>query len=111
MKINEIRSISEDVELIQIDEIKEDILLKKQNEMVEKKREMMECEERRIMMEDKKKLERREMKNLGEIRDLDVVIVDEKKNLENIERMKEKGINVVVEREQEKVDVIKERRR
>ncbi|MEZ5933068.1 MAG: DeoR/GlpR family DNA-binding transcription regulator [Alphaproteobacteria bacterium] len=74
----------------------DDMVFHQSSEMVETKRAMFEAAARRILLADHSKFERRALHSLAPLTDFDVVIVDDGIPAHHLERMRAKGIEVVV---------------
>lgn len=95
---HEIRQLRADIAFMSMSAIIDDIAFHQSPEMVETKRAMFECAAKRILLADHTKFERRALHSFAALNEFDVVIVDE--GMPNIDqdRMRDKGVNVLVAR-------------
>lgn len=93
---NEIRRLRPDQVFLSVSAISEDMLFHQSPDMVDIKRAMFECASRRILLVDHTKFERRALHAMGSLDEFDVVIVDSATPPRTIERLRARGINLVV---------------
>lgn len=98
MTTNEILRLRADTVFMSMSAIVDDIVFHQSPEMVETKRAMFDCSARRILLADHTKFERRALHSFAALTEFDVVIVDDDTPIVHLERMRSKGINVVVAR-------------
>ncbi|WP_175577206.1 DeoR/GlpR family DNA-binding transcription regulator [Rhizobium oryziradicis] len=93
---HEIRQLRADIAFMSMSAIIDDIAFHQSPEMVETKRAMFECAAKRILLADHTKFERRALHSFAALKEFDVVIVDD--GMPNIDqdRMRDKGVNVLV---------------
>ena len=96
MTTNEISRLRADTLFLSMAAITDDIVFHQSPEMVETKRAMFEAASTRILLADHTKFERRALHSLAPLTELDIVIVDDGTPAVHINRMRAKGINVVV---------------
>ena len=92
----EIRQLRADRAFLSVSAITDDLVFHQSPEMVETKRAMFESAAVRILLADHTKFERRALHAMGSLDEFDVVIVDDGTPPSRIERMKARGIKVVV---------------
>lgn len=92
----EIRRLRADRAFLSMSAITDDMVFHQSPEMVETKRAMFDSAAMRILLADHTKFERRALHAMGSLDEFDVVIVDEGTPPRQVERMKAKGITVVV---------------
>jgi DeoR/GlpR family transcriptional regulator of sugar metabolism len=96
MTTNEIMRLRADTVFMSMSAVVDDIVFHQSPEMVETKRAMFDCSARRILLADHTKFERRALHSFAGLTEFDVVIVDDMTPIVHLERMRNKGINVVV---------------
>ena len=96
MTTSEIMRLRADTAFISMSAITDDMVFHQSPEMVETKRAMFDCSARRILLADHTKFERRALHSLAGLGEFDVVIVDDGISPVHLERMRSRGINVVV---------------
>ena len=96
MTTNEIMRLRADTVFMSMSAIVDDIVFHQSPEMVETKRAMFDCSARRILLADHTKFERRALHSFAALTEFDTVIVDDMTPIVHLERMRNKGINVVV---------------
>lgn len=94
--VSEIRRLRVDCAMISMSAITDDMVFHQSPEMVEVKRAMFDCAAMRILLADHTKFERRALHAMVALDDFDVVIVDDGTPLRQIERMRARGINIIV---------------
>lgn len=94
--VSEIRRLRVDCAMISMSAITDDMVFHQSPEMVEVKRAMFDCAATRILLADHTKFERRALHAMVALDDFDVVIVDDGTPLRQIERMRARGINIIV---------------
>jgi DeoR/GlpR family transcriptional regulator of sugar metabolism len=92
----EISRLRADTLFLSMAAITDDITFHQSAEMVETKRAMFNAAATRILLADHTKFERRALHSLAALTDFDVVIVDDGAPTAHLDRMRAKGINVVV---------------
>jgi DeoR/GlpR family transcriptional regulator of sugar metabolism len=92
----EIRRLRADCAFLSMSAITDDMVFHQSPEMVETKRAMFDSAAVRILLADHTKFERRALHAMGTLDEFDVVIVDDRTPPRQVERMKAKGITVVV---------------
>jgi len=92
----EIRRLRADRAFLSMAAITDDMVFHQSPEMVETKRAMFDSAAVRILLADHTKFERRALHAMGTLDEFDVVIVDDSTPPRQVERMKAKGITVVV---------------
>ncbi|MBB3285764.1 DeoR/GlpR family transcriptional regulator of sugar metabolism [Rhizobium sp. BK347] len=102
MTINEINRLRADVTFISMSAIIDDVVFHQSPEIVDIKRAMFDSAAKRILLMDHTKFERRALHSFAHLSEFDVVIVDEKTPAPHLERMRNKNINVVVAKGDEK---------
>lgn len=98
MTTSEIMRLRADTVFMSMSAIIDDIVFHQSPELVETKRAMFDCSARRILLADHTKFERRALHSFAALTEFDVVIVDDGTPVVHLERMRSKGINVVVAR-------------
>jgi len=93
---NTISRLRADTLFLSMAAITDDMVFHQSAEMVETKRAMCDAAATRILLVDHTKFERRALHSLGPLSDFDVVIVDDATPATHLERMRARGINVVV---------------
>ncbi len=96
MTSREIARLRADTLFLSMAAITDDVVFHQSAEMVETKRAMFDCAATRILLVDHTKFERRALHALAPLTDFDVVIVDDGAPAAHLDRMRSKGINVVV---------------
>lgn len=92
----EIRQLRADRVFLSMSAITDDMVFHQSPEMVETKRAMFDSAATRILLADHTKFERRALHAMGALDEFDVVIVDDGTPPRQVERMKSRGIEVVV---------------
>ncbi|UVC07464.1 DeoR/GlpR transcriptional regulator [Rhizobium sp. TH2] len=98
MTTNEIMRLRADTVFMSMSAIIDDTVFHQSPEMVETKRAMFDCAARRILLADHTKFERRALHSFAALTEFDIVIVDDGTPIIHLERMRSKGIKVVVAR-------------
>lgn len=98
MTTNEIMRLRADTVFMSMSAIIDDTVFHQSPEMVETKRAMFDCAAKRILLADHTKFERRALHSFAALTEFDIVIVDDGTPIVHLERMRSKGINVVVAR-------------
>ncbi|CAN7170197.1 DeoR/GlpR family DNA-binding transcription regulator [Rhizobium sp. LjRoot254] len=98
MTTNEIMRLRADTVFMSMSAIIDDTVFHQSPEMVETKRAMFDCAARRILLADHTKFERRALHSFAALTEFDIVIVDDGTPIVHLERMRSKGIKVVVAR-------------
>ena len=98
MTTSEIMRLRADTVFMSMSAIIDDIVFHQSPELVETKRAMFDCSARRILLADHTKFERRALHSFAALTEFDIVIVDDATPVVHLERMRSKGINVVVAR-------------
>lgn len=96
MTTNAISRLRADTLILSMAAITDDIVFHQSPEMVETKRAMFDAAATRILLADHTKFERRALHGFAPLTDFDTVIVDDGTPAVHLERMRRKGINVVV---------------
>jgi len=96
MTTNEISRLRADTLILSMAAITDDIVFHQSPEMVETKRAMFEAAARRILIIDHSKFARRALHAFEPLTSFDTVIVDDGTPTEHLQRMRDKGIEVVV---------------
>lgn len=96
MTTNEIARLRADTVFLSMSAITDDIAFHQSSEMVETKQAMFDCAATRILLADHTKFERRALHGFAALTDFDVVIVDDGTPMVHLQRMRTKGINVLV---------------
>lgn len=96
MTTQAVASLHADTFLMSTSAITNDIAFHQYPETIETKRAMFEAADTRILLADHTKFEKRALHALAPLKDFDVVIVDDATPEKHRNRMKDKGINVVV---------------
>lgn len=96
MTRKEIGNLQADMFFVSMSAIIDDRVYHQSAEMVETKRAMFDSSEKRILLIDHTKFERRALHSFAHLSEFDVVIVNQGTPLPIIQRMKDKGINVVI---------------
>jgi DeoR/GlpR family transcriptional regulator of sugar metabolism len=96
MTTHEIARLRADTLFLSMSAITDDMVFHQSPEMVETKRAMFDSAARRILLVDHSKFGRRALHSLASLTEFDVVIVDGATGAEHVERMRGKGINVVI---------------
>ena len=98
MTTSEILRLRADTVFMSMSAIIDDIVFHQSPELVETKRAMFDCSARRILLADHTKFERRALHSFAALTEFDIVVVDDATPVVHLERMRSKGINVVVAR-------------
>ena len=98
MTTNEIMRLRADTVFMSMSAIIDDTVFHQSPEMVETKRAMFDCAAKRILLADHTKFERRALHSFAALTEFDIVIVDDGTPIVHLERMRSKGIKVVVAR-------------
>lgn len=93
---NEISRLRADTLFLSMAAITDDMVFHQSPEMVDTKRAMFEAASKRVLLVDHTKFERRALHGLARLTDMDTVIVDYGTPTVHVERMRSKGIHVVV---------------
>lgn len=96
MTTNEISRLRADTLFMSMAAITDDIVFHQSPEMVDTKRAMFDAAAKRILLADHSKFERRALYGMVSLNEFDVVIVDDRTSERHLDRMRAKGINVVV---------------
>lgn len=96
MTTHEISRLRADTLFLSMSAITDDIVFHQSPEMVETKRAMFESAAKRVLLADHTKFGRRALHAFANLTEFDVVIVDQATPAEHVERMRGKGINVVI---------------
>ncbi len=96
MTTGEIAGLRADTVFLSFAAITDDMVFHQSPEMVATKRAMVDSSARRILLADHTKFERRALHAMGPLSDFDAVIVDEGTPRHHLDRLKAKGVNVVV---------------
>lgn len=94
----EIRRLRADLVFLSMAAITDDMVFHQSPEMVETKRAMFDSAARRILLADHTKFERRALHAMCALDDFDTVVVDQATPLRMIDRLRTRGIEVVVAR-------------
>jgi DeoR/GlpR family transcriptional regulator of sugar metabolism len=94
--VAEIRQLRADRAFMSFSAITDDKVFHQSAEMVETKRAMFESAATRILLADHTKFERRALHAMGSIYDFDVIVVDEQTPHSQVERIRARGVKVVV---------------
>jgi len=94
----EIRQLRADRAFLSMSAITDDMVFHQSPEMVEAKRAMFDSSAMRILLADHTKFQRRALHAMGALEEFDVVVVDDGTPPREVERMKARGITVVVAR-------------
>lgn len=92
----EIRRLRADLAFLSMSAITDGMVFHQSPEMVETKRAMFDSAARRILLADHTKFTRRALHAMGSLEEFDVVIVDDSTPPRQLERMRSRGINVLV---------------
>jgi len=98
MTTNEIMRLRADTVFMSMSAIIDDTVFHQSPEMVETKRAMFDCAAKRILLADHTKFDRRALHSFASLTEFDIVIVDDGTPIIHLERMRSKGIKVVVAR-------------
>ena len=98
MTTSEIMRLRADTVFMSMSAIIDDTVFHQSPEMVETKRAMFDCAATRILLADHTKFERRALHSFAALTEFDIVIVDDGTPIVHLERMRSKGIKVVVAR-------------
>ena len=96
MTTTEISRLRADTLFLSMAAITDDIVFHQSPEMVETKRAMFDSAARRILLVDHSKFDRRALHGMASLTEMDVVIVDDGIARVHLDRMRRRGINVVV---------------
>ncbi len=96
MTTNEISRLRADSVILSMAAVTDDIVFHQSPEMIDAKRAMFDSAATRILLIDHTKFERRALHGFGPLTSFDIVIVDDRIPASHLERMRTKGINVVV---------------
>jgi DeoR/GlpR family transcriptional regulator of sugar metabolism len=96
MTISEIERLRADTVFMSMSAILDDVAFHQSPDMVETKRAMFDSAARRILLADHTKFERRALYAFAALTEFDLVIVDDQIAPAHIERMRSKGINLMV---------------
>ncbi|SER85739.1 DeoR/GlpR family DNA-binding transcription regulator [Rhizobium sp. NFR03] len=96
MTIREIEKLRADTVFMSMSAILDDVAFHQSPEMVETKRAMFDSAAMRILLADHTKFERRALYSFAALTEFDLVIVDDNIAPEHLERMRSKGINLMV---------------
>ena len=96
MTNNEIAGLRADTLIMSMAAITDDIGFHQSPDMIESKKAMFDSASRRILLMDHSKLERRALHSFLPLSDFDIVIFDDGTPAEDLDRMRNKGINIVV---------------
>ena len=96
MTISAINRLRADTLFMSMSAITDDMVFHQSPDMVEAKRAMFDCAARRILLADHTKFGRRALHSFAALTEFDVVIVDQATPAEHLQRMRAKGINVVI---------------
>jgi DeoR/GlpR family transcriptional regulator of sugar metabolism len=96
MTTAEIRQLRADRVFMSFSAITDDKVYHQSAEMAETKRAMFESAATRVLLADHTKFERRALHAMGSLYEFDVIVVDDGTPPQQIERMKARGIEVVV---------------
>ncbi len=94
--INEISRLRADCAMMSMSAITDDVAFHQSPEMVEVKRAMFDAAATRILLADHTKFERRALHAMAALDEFDVVIVDDRMPPTQVERMKARGISILV---------------
>lgn len=96
MTNKEIAGLRADTLIMSMAAITDDIVFHQSPDMIEIKKTMFDSASRRILLMDHSKLERRALHSFLPLSDFDVVIFDDSTPVAHLDRMRDKGINIVV---------------
>jgi len=96
MTNNEIAGLRADTLIMSMAAITDDIVFHQSPDMIDTKKAMFDSASRRILLMDHSKLQRRALHSFVPLSDFDVVIFDDGTPAEHLDRMRHKGIDVVV---------------
>lgn len=96
MTTHAISRLRADTLFMSMSAITDDTVFHQSPDMVETKRAMFDCAARRILLADHTKFGRRALHSFAALTEFDVVIVDQATPAEHVQRMRTKGINVVI---------------
>lgn len=96
MTTNEVSRLRADTLFLSMAAITDDIVFHQSPEMVDTKRAMFDAAARRVLLADHTKFERRALHGMAALDEFDTVIVDDGTPQEHLDRIRTKGINVVV---------------
>lgn len=98
--VNEINRLRADVAFISMSAIIDDMVFHQSPEVVDTKRAMFDCSAKRILMADHTKFDRRALHHFAALSEFDAIIVDDKTPASHLDRMRSKGLNVIVARDE-----------
>jgi DeoR/GlpR family transcriptional regulator of sugar metabolism len=96
MTIHEISRLRADTLFMSMSAITDDMVFHQSPEMVETKRAMFDSSATRILLADHTKFGRRALHSFASLTEFDIVIVDDKTPAAHVERMRSKGIRVII---------------
>ncbi len=96
MTTSEISRLRADTLILSMAAVTDDIVFHQSPDMIETKRAMFDAAARRILLVDHSKFDRRALHSFVALSEFDVVVVDDGTAASHLERMRDKGINVVV---------------
>lgn len=96
MTTHEISRLRADTLFLSMSAITDDIVFHQSPEMVETKRAMFDSASRRILLADHTKFSRRALHSFAALTEFDTVIVDAATPMEHVDRMRGKGIPVII---------------
>lgn len=96
MAVETIENLRADVLMMSTSAITNDIAFHQNLEMVDVKRAMLESANARILLADHTKFEKRALHAVRPLSDFDAVVVDAQTSREHIERLRDRGVKVVV---------------
>lgn len=96
MTITEIKALRADIAFISMSAISDGVVLHQSPETIDTKRAMFDCSVRRILLADHTKFEKRALHSFASLEEFDVVIVDDKLPVDQVDRMRAKNIEVIV---------------
>lgn len=96
MTITEIKALRADIAFISMSAISDGVVLHQSPETIDTKRAMFDCSVRRILLADHTKFEKRALHSFAALEEFDVVIVDDKLPVDQVDRMRAKNIEVIV---------------
>ncbi|WP_274424752.1 DeoR/GlpR family DNA-binding transcription regulator [Chelativorans sp. YIM 93263] len=96
MTTNEISQLRADTLFLSMAAITDDIVFHQSPEMVDTKRAMFDSSAKRILLADHSKFERRALYGMASLDEFDAVIVDDRTPERHLDRMRAKGVNVIV---------------
>lgn len=93
---HEIRQLRADIAFMSMSAIIDGIAFHQSPDMIDTKRAMFECAAKRILLADHTKFERRALHSFAALKEFDVVIVDDATPIVELDRLRERGIKVLV---------------